>query len=53
MKTAFLLIVGGGIGNLIDRIFNGYVVDFIERVVSLAFQPACRKEFDGLVYENQ
>ena len=29
MKTAFLLIVGGGIGNLIDRIFNGYVVDFI------------------------
>ena len=28
-------IVGGGIGNLIDRIFNGYVVDFL----SLSFFP--------------
>lgn len=29
------LIVGGGIGNLIDRIFNGYVVDFL----ALSFFP--------------
>lgn len=28
-------IVGGGIGNLIDRLFNGYVVDFL----SLSFFP--------------
>lgn len=32
------LIVGGGIGNLIDRIFYGYVIDYI----SLSFfQPVC------------
>lgn len=29
------LIIGGGIGNLIDRIFNGYVIDYI----SLSFFP--------------
>lgn len=29
MRTAFILIVSGGIGNLIDRIINGYVIDFI------------------------
>lgn len=29
MRIAFLLIISGGIGNLIDRILNGYVVDFI------------------------
>ncbi len=28
--TAIALIVSGGIGNMIDRIFLGYVVDFIE-----------------------
>lgn len=32
------LIVGGGVGNLIDRIFYGYVIDYI----SLSFfPPAC------------
>lgn len=29
MRISFLLLVGGGIGNLIDRIVNRYVVDFI------------------------
>ena len=29
MRLSLLLIVSGGIGNLIDRIANGYVVDFI------------------------
>ena len=30
LMTALTLIVGGGIGNMIDRIFLGYVVDFID-----------------------
>ncbi|MEG0770901.1 MAG: signal peptidase II [Clostridia bacterium] len=29
-KIACCLIIGGGIGNLIDRILNGFVVDFID-----------------------
>lgn len=29
MKAALILIISGGIGNLIDRVFNGYVIDFI------------------------
>ncbi|WMC93178.1 signal peptidase II [Kineothrix sp. MB12-C1] len=29
MRTAFLLLISGGIGNLIDRVKNGFVVDFI------------------------
>lgn len=33
--AAVALIVGGGIGNLIDRIVNGYVVDFL----ALSFFP--------------
>ena len=28
--AASILIIGGGIGNLIDRIFLGYVVDYIQ-----------------------
>ena len=28
--TAFIFILGGGIGNMIDRIFLGYVVDFFQ-----------------------
>lgn len=29
MYTAMLLILSGGVGNLIDRIVNGYVVDYL------------------------
>lgn len=32
------LIIGGGIGNLIDRLLNGYVVDFLELSF---FAPIC------------
>lgn len=28
--TSFALLIAGGIGNLIDRIFRGYVIDYIE-----------------------
>ena len=32
-----MLVVSGGIGNLIDRIFRGYVVDFIDfRLINFA-----------------
>ncbi|MDO5448263.1 MAG: signal peptidase II [Clostridia bacterium] len=30
LTTSIILVVSGGLGNLIDRIFRGYVVDFIE-----------------------
>ncbi len=30
LRCAAALIVGGGVGNMIDRIFLGYVVDFID-----------------------
>ena len=30
MQIAMAMIIGGGIGNMIDRIFLGYVVDFID-----------------------
>ena len=30
MRTAVALIAGGGIGNMIDRSFRGFVVDFID-----------------------
>ena len=33
--AATACVVGGGIGNLIDRVFNGYVVDFL----ALSFFP--------------
>ena len=36
--TSMVLIIGGGIGNLIDRIFLGYVVDFLS--ISF-FPPVC------------
>ncbi len=36
--TAMVLLFGGGIGNLIDRIFRGYVVDFLQFSF---FSPVC------------
>ena len=30
MKAALILIIAGGLGNLYDRIFQGFVVDYIE-----------------------
>ncbi|MBP0959532.1 MAG: signal peptidase II, partial [Oscillospiraceae bacterium] len=30
LVASFSLIIGGGIGNLIDRIFRGFVVDYFE-----------------------
>lgn len=29
LRTALILLIAGGAGNLIDRIFRGYVVDFL------------------------
>lgn len=29
LTVAFTLIIGGGIGNMIDRVFRGFVIDFI------------------------
>lgn len=36
--ASIALIVGGGIGNLIDRIFLGYVVDYLQLSF---FPPVC------------
>ena len=30
LSTALAFVIGGGIGNMIDRIFLGFVVDFID-----------------------
>ena len=30
LNIAISLVLGGGIGNLIDRIFRGYVIDYID-----------------------
>ncbi|MBQ6818472.1 MAG: signal peptidase II [Clostridia bacterium] len=34
LRLAFGLIIGGGIGNLIDRLFLGFVIDFIRFPIS-------------------
>ncbi len=38
LNVALILIIGGGAGNLIDRIFYGYVVDYLS--ISF-FPPVC------------
>ncbi len=37
---AFSLILGGAIGNVIDRILNGYVIDFIQVYYDVYYFPA-------------
>jgi signal peptidase II len=39
VRTALALIVGGAVGNMIDRIVRGYVVDFIELAVGRFHWP--------------
>lgn len=38
LLTSLALVLGGGIGNLIDRIFLGYVIDYIQLSF---FSPVC------------
>ncbi|MFC1778665.1 signal peptidase II, partial [Pseudomonadota bacterium] len=38
--AALCLIIGGAVGNLIDRVINGYVVDFIDVYVNDWHWPA-------------
>ncbi|MBQ9518954.1 MAG: signal peptidase II [Firmicutes bacterium] len=33
LRIAIVLIVGGTVGNVIDRVFRGYVVDFLDFIV--------------------
>lgn len=33
LKIAIVMICGGGIGNLIDRLFRGFVVDFLDFII--------------------
>lgn len=37
LKIALILIIGGAIGNLIDRVFLGYVIDFLHFYVADVF----------------
>jgi signal peptidase II len=40
LAIALALILGGAIGNLIDRIFFGYVIDFIQVYYASWYWPA-------------
>lgn len=37
MKLSFILIISGAIGNLIDRIYRGYVIDFFHFYIGHVF----------------
>lgn len=39
MKLSFALIISGAMGNLIDRIFRGYVIDFLDFYVKRFHWP--------------
>jgi len=39
-RCAIALIIGGALGNLIDRIYYGYVIDFVDVYVSQYHWPA-------------
>jgi len=39
MSLSFALILGGAVGNLIDRAFHGYVVDFIQVYYGNSYFP--------------
>ena len=38
-KISFALIIGGGISNLVDRIFRGYVVDYLSFNIGSLYFP--------------
>ena len=40
LLTALALVLGGAIGNLVDRLYLGYVIDFIEVYYSKYYWPA-------------
>lgn len=48
-QTAFALILGGAFGNLIDRIFFGFVTDFIDFSFWPAFNIADSAVFIGAI----
>lgn len=39
MKVSFALIISGAMGNMLDRIFRGYVIDFLDFYVSKFHWP--------------
>lgn len=40
LNISYSLIIGGAIGNIIDRFYNGAVIDFIELHISQYYWPA-------------
>ena len=40
LAIALAMIIGGAVGNLIDRVFHGYVIDFVHAHLHGAYFPA-------------